>query len=150
MIHSSHVYKFRPVYLAKNDEVTTVNDCANQKYDGAIILQNIFSQVLKRLRILRAFCILHWSIPKYSLGGAVKKSTVSDSIFSLQNTYDVRDFLKPKQAAKAIYEISGAKEASGVINLCSRKLTSVAREVKYFFALESTKIKENLLAGGNS
>jgi len=146
-VSSSHVYKFGPEYLTENDEVAPVNEYANQKYDDEIILQNIFSQALKRLRILRVFSILDWGMPEYSLGGAVEKLAANGSNFSLQNTDDVRDFLTPKQVAKAI---SGTEEASGVINLCSSKPTSVAEAVKYLFILGSIEIKENLLAGDNS
>lgn len=149
-ISSSHVYKFGPEYLAENDEVAPINEYANQKYEGELILQSIFSQALEKLCILRVFSILDWGMPEYSLGGAVEKLAANCSNFSLQNTEDVRDFLTPKQVARAIYEISGTKAASGIINLCSSIPTSVAGAVKYLFALESIEIKENLLTAGHS
>lgn len=80
----------------------------------------------------------------------MEKLAANSSNFPLQNTEDVRDFLTPKQVARAIYEISGTEAASGVINLCSSTPTSVAEAVKYLFALESIKIQENLLAAGHS
>ena len=149
-VSTSHVYKFGPEYLAENNEVTPINEYANQKYEGEKILEAIFSQALERLCILRVFSILDWGMPEYSLGGAVEKLVANSSNFSLQNTDDVRDFLTPKQVAKAIYEISETAAASGVINLCSSKPTSVSGAVRYLFALENIEIRENSLSGGNS
>ena len=149
-ISTSHVYRFGPEYLLENDEVAPVNEYANQKYEGEKILEAIFSQALERLCILRVFSILDWGMPEYSLGGAVEKLAAKDSNFILRNAGDVRDFLTPKQVAEVIYEISGAEAASGVINLCSSKPTSVSGAVRYLFALENIEIRENSLSGGNS
>lgn len=149
-VSTSHVYKFGPEYLVEDDQATPINEYANQKYEGEVILQNIFSQAPEKLCILRVFSILDWGMPEYSLGGAVEKLAANRSFFPLQNTDDVRDFLTPKQVAKSIYEISRTEEASGVINLCSGKPTSVSEAVKYLFALESMDITENSLASGIS
>jgi len=149
-ISTSHVYKFGQAHLTENDTVAPINEYAAQKYEGEMILKSIFSQDLERLCIVRVFSLLDWGMPQYSLGGAVEKLATGGSNFKLHNTSDVRDFLTPKQVAGAVYEISSAKNASGVFNLSSGKATSVGVAVNYLLKLENIKVSEGALIEGNS
>jgi len=149
-ISSSHVYKFGPEFLNESDEVSPVNEYAKQKYEGEQVLRDTFSEFPERLCIIRAFSILDWGMPEFSLGGAVEKLANNSSDFVLQNCDDIRDFLTPKQMAIKIYEISQFRDANGLINLCSAKPTKVGEAVKQMLTDENLVIDDSRFLGGTS
>jgi nucleoside-diphosphate-sugar epimerase len=134
--------------ISESSPLSPANIYAEQKLEAETSLQRLFELEASRLCIIRVFSVLDWDVAPFTLGGAIKK--LVDSEFILSNSSDVRDFLTPKQVAGAVYEISSAKNASGVFNLSSGKATSVGVAVNYLLKLENIKVSEGALIEGNS
>lgn len=149
-VSSSHVYECGPEYLSETDTVAPLNEYARQKYEGEKTLQKLFAVCPEKLCIIRVFGILDWGMPEFTLGGGLEKLANKDSSFVLKNCDDVRDFLTPKQVAMKIYEISQMRNASGVINLCSGRPTTVGQAAKYMLTRENIEVDSSCMLSGTS
>jgi nucleoside-diphosphate-sugar epimerase len=118
-ISSSHVYAHSDNKLDELSPTDPTTIYAEQKLKSEEELLGIFRNDLSKLCIIRVFSVLDWDVKDFTLGGGIKKLTIPDSNYSLNNTLDVRDFLTPKQIAKAIVSISTHDQLSGIVNLCS-------------------------------
>ena len=85
----------------------------------------VFKETPEKLCIVRVFSVLDWDVADFTLGGAIKNSTISSSNFKLSNSDDVRDFLTPKLIASVLTKISHNSSISGIINLSSARGTTI-------------------------
>ncbi len=117
-VSTSHVYRKSITNIREGDEVEPINIYAEQKLAAEEILKSVYSDSPEKLTILRVFSILGWDTKEFTLGGAIRRLH-EDSSFSLDNGDDVRDFLTPKQAADAIYQVGRSEDIAQTINICT-------------------------------
>ena len=102
-----------------------VSNYAKQKLGAEEALQEIFSDELDRLCIVRVFSILGWGMSKFTLGGAVERVIDNPLDEVLRESLSERDFLTPCSIARILLKIANEDSANGVINLCTGKATTV-------------------------
>jgi len=124
-ISTSHVYNFSDKFLTEESLIQPISNYAKQKYMGEIALQSMYSNTPEKLCIVRVFSLLDWNMPDFTLGGSIQKLLKGGGEFKLKYGKDVRDFLTPRQTAKAIFSIAKNKNVFGIVNLCSSDPLSV-------------------------
>jgi UDP-glucose 4-epimerase len=128
-VSSSHVYGNKTQLISEKDSVDPQTSYANQKLNGEIVLNNIFSSCPEKLLIIRVFSILDFGMPKFTLGGAIENVISNPETSKVRNADDVRDFLSPKTVAKNL-EIIATYDISGIYNLCSGKGETIANAAR--------------------
>jgi len=118
-ISSSHVYERSTHKLDELSPTYPATKYAEQKLKSEQELTEIFRSNPSQLCIVRLFSVLDWDVKDFTLGGGIKKLTIPDSGYLLNNALDIRDFLTPKQIAKAIVLIATHDQLIGIVNLCS-------------------------------
>lgn len=134
-VSTSHVYSPATTRITEENQIQPANLYAEQKFQAEEILRDIYSDNPQGLIIIRVFSILGWDTKPFTLGGAIKK-LVDDPSFHIENGDDVRDFLTPKQAGEAIYEIGTTKHTYQTINLCTGKGISIKEAAMGMLSLE--------------
>jgi len=145
-ISTSHVYAPSKDLISETSPIAPTNIYAEQKYEAECLLEDIFTSQSHRLCIIRVFSVLDWDVAPYTLGGAIRKLTETNSDFILSNAADVRDFLTPKSIAAAIYEIATTGNQSGIVNLCSGLGISVGDAAKRMLNESGFHVEENKLS----
>lgn len=118
-ISSSHVYARSTSKLNELSATDPETKYAEQKLKSEYELVEIYKSNPSKLCIVRVFSVLDWDVKDFTLGGGIKKLSIPNSDYSLNNALDIRDFLTPKQIAKAIVSISTHGQLMGIVNLCS-------------------------------
>ena len=129
-ISTSHVYKTSLFSVTESSDLGPRDEYASQKVEAELELKHIFSTSPERLSILRVFSLLDFNMPLNSLGGALTKLEMNSPSFKISNALDIRDFLKPAQVARIIYEFAHLDHVSGVFNVCTGIPNSVFDAVK--------------------
>jgi nucleoside-diphosphate-sugar epimerase len=143
LISTSHVYAPSKDLISETSTIAPANIYAEQKYEAEVLLQDIFASESHRLCIIRVFSVLDWDVAPYTLGGAIRKMTETNSDFVLSNASDVRDFLTPKSIATAIYQIAMTGAQFEIVNLCSGSGISVGDAAKKMLHESGFKLEEN-------
>ena len=149
-VSSSHVYKKSLEKHLESSVVEPISVYAEQKARGEQEVIEIFKNYPERLVIIRVFSLLDWTLPDFTLGGMARKIYLSQSQNKIKFSDDVRDFLSSRDVANGIYRISTDEYASGVINLCTGKETSVGRAIEEMFSQTNFEGIRALLEPGNS
>lgn len=118
-ISSSHVYASSVHKLDELSPTYPSTKYAEQKLISEQELTEIFRSNPSKLCIVRLFSVLDWDVKDFTLGGGIKKLAIPHSDYLLNNALDIRDFLTPKQIAKAIISIATNDLLIGIVNLCS-------------------------------
>ena len=110
----------------------------------------VFKETPEKLCIVRVFSVLDWDVADFTLGGAIKKLTISNSDFKLSNSDDVRDFLTPKLIADILIKISHNTSISGIINLSSSFGTTILEAARKMLAESGFEFPSTRVLPGNS
>lgn len=148
-ISTSHVYGPVISQITEENQVQPVNLYAEQKFQAEEVLREIYSDNPEGLIIIRVFSILGWDTKPFTLGGAMRK-LVEDPSFHIENGDDIRDFLTPKQAGEAIYEIGTTKHVHQTINLCTGHGTSIKEAAMGMLSLAGNSPELARVRDGNS
>jgi nucleoside-diphosphate-sugar epimerase len=148
-ISTSHVYMKSIANIREDDQVEPINIYAEQKLAAEEILRNVFSDSPEKLVILRVFSILGWDTKEFTLGGAVRRLH-EDSGFTLNNGDDVRDFLTPKQAAEAIYQVGRTDKVAQTINICTGAGISIVEAARKMLLSKGDTASISRVHGGVS
>ncbi len=149
-ISTSHVYA---PSIEKITEIAMTQPSslyAEQKLTAETKISELFADAPERLCIIRVFSVLDWDVPPFTLGGAVRKLSDSDSRFELSNSDDVRDFMTPKAIAESIFEIANSDKIDGIINLCTGTGIRVGEAAMRMLKESGYKIPAQRILAGNS
>lgn len=72
-VSSSHVYKSSKDLICEDFPINPLSTYAEQKVVVEMRLQEMFSNCMNKLSIVRVFSILDWNVNEFTLGGAVRK-----------------------------------------------------------------------------
>jgi nucleoside-diphosphate-sugar epimerase len=138
-ISTSHVYAPNTQRIAEHNKVDPINIYAEQKYIAEVALRNLFERSSStKLLIIRLFSVIGLEMKPFTLGGALARILAGEDV-QLSSALDVRDFVHPRTAAKAIESISQNMEVEeDVINLCTGVGLSV-KEACQLIALQEKK-----------
>ena len=135
-VSSSHVYAPSDSLLLESSKVHPLGPYAEQKFEAEQALVEVFKETPEKLCIVRVFSILDWDVADFTLGGAIKKLTNSNSDYKVLNSDDIRDFLTPKLIASVLIKIAHTTSLAGIINLSSMFGTTI-REAAHKMLTES-------------
>ena len=141
-VSTSHVYAPSRDLISETNSLAPANVYAEQKLEAENLLQELFSTNPQRLCIVRIFSVLDWDVASFTLGGAIKRLTESDSDFILSNSSDVRDFLTPKSIARALFQIASSNTYFDTVNLCSGLGISVGDAARKMLSESGFEISE--------
>jgi UDP-glucose 4-epimerase/GDP-4-dehydro-6-deoxy-D-mannose reductase len=149
-VSSSHVYAPSDGLLLESSKVDPVGPYAEQKIEAEQTLVEVFKETPEKLCIVRIFSVLDWDVADFTLGGAIKNLTTSSSNFKLSNSDDVRDFLTPKFIASVLTKISRNTSISGIINLSSRRGTTIREATRKMLIESGFEFPSERVMPGNS
>ena len=149
-VSSSHVYAPSDGLLLESSKVDPVGPYAEQKFEAEQTVVEVFKETPEKLCIVRVFSVLDWDVADFTLGGAIKKLTISNSDFKLSNSDDVRDFLTPKLIADILIKISHNTSISGIINLSSSFGTTILEAARKMLAESGFEFPSTRVLPGNS
>ena len=86
-VSSSHVYAPSDGLLLESSKVDPVGAYAEQKIEAEQAVVEVFKETPEKLCIVRVFSVLDWDVADFTLGGAIKKLTISNSDFKLSNNF---------------------------------------------------------------
>ena len=149
-VSSSHVYAPTDGLLVESSKVDPVGAYAEQKIEAEQAVVEVFKETPEKLCIVRVFSVLDWDVADFTLGGAIKNLTTSSSNFKLSNSDDVRDFLTPKFIASVLTKISRNTSISGIINLSSRRGTTIREAARKMLIESGFEFPSEKVMPGNS
>ena len=149
-VSSSHVYAPSDGLLLESSKVDPVGAYAEQKIEAEQAVVEVFRETPEKLCIVRVFSVLDWDVADFTLGGAIKNLTISNSNFKLSNSDDVRDFLTPKLIASVLTKISHNSSISGIINLSSARGTTIREAVREMLIKSGYEFPSERVLPGNS
>ena len=149
-VSSSHVYAPSDGLLLESSKVDPVGAYAEQKIEAEQAVVEVFKETPEKLCIVRVFSVLDWDVADFTLGGAIKNLTISNSNFKLSNSDDVRDFLTPKLIASVLTKISHNSSISGIINLSSACGTTIREAAREMLIKSGYEFPSGRLLSGNS
>jgi len=124
-VSSSHVYAPSDGLLLESSKADPVGPYAEQKFEAEQTVVEVFKETPEKLCVVRVFSVLDWEVADFTLGGAIKNLTISNSDFKLSNSDDVRDFLTPKLIGNVLMKIAHNTSLSGIVNLSSMRGTTI-------------------------
>ena len=136
--------------ISESNATAPVNTYAEQKLEAETLLQSIFESSPKRLCIIRVFSVLDWDVSPFTLGGGIRKLADIDPDFILSNASDIRDFLTPKDIARALFEIALAGTQFEIVNLCTGNGISVGDAAKRMLSESGFNVDEDKFSWGRS
>ena len=148
-VSSSHVYKNSEDRIAEESPINPLSAYAEQKVAAEVGLQEMFSDCLSKLSIVRVFSILDWDTKPFTLGGAVKKIRDKQHGVYVGNSDDIRDFTTPRNAAAILHTITKIR-LSGITNLCSGIGRSVSEAVTEMLKSNDFEVPDGVLIPGHS
>ena len=149
-VSSSHVYAPSDSLLLESSNVRPLGPYAEQKFEAEQALVEVFKETPEKLCIVRVFSVLDWDVADFTLGGAIKKLTNSNSDYCLLNSDDIRDFLTPKLIASVLIEIAHTTSLSGIVNLSSMHGTTIRRAAYKMLTESGFEFPSARLLPGNS
>ena len=149
-VSTSHVYSPTSDEISETSPVSPPNPYAQQKLEAEVQLNELFMDSPERLCIARVFSVLDWDVAPFTLGGGVRKLTHEDSVYTLTNSEDIRDFLTPNRIAQSLLEIAITEKAFGVLNLCSGTGISVGDAARKMLSESGFLVPENRIIPGHS
>lgn len=148
-VSSSHVYKSSKDLICEDFPINPLSTYAEQKVVVEMRLQEMFSNCMNKLSIVRVFSILDWNVNEFTLGGAVRKIRAQQSEVSIKNSDDIRDFTTPLNAAMALAKIAEVR-LSGITNLCTGIGQSISSAVTTMLELSNCEVPEGVFIPGHS
>jgi nucleoside-diphosphate-sugar epimerase len=151
-ISTSHVYAPSNERITEENEITPINLYAEQKYKTELELRNLFEGTSStKLLIIRLFSVIGLNMKSFTLGGAISRILAGDSDLKITNASDIRDFVAPETAAKAIESISkDMKVEETVLNLCTGVGLSVREATGLVVKQKGRELPVNSFKDGNS
>jgi len=149
-VSSSHVYAPSDSLLLESSKVNPLGPYGEQKFEAEQTLVEVFKETPEKLCIVRVFSVLDWDVADFTLGGAIKNLTISNSNFKLSNSDDVRDFLTPKLIASVLTKISHNSSISGIINLSSACGTTIREAARKMLIESGYEFSSERVLPGNS
>ena len=148
-VSSSHVYKSSEDLIGEDFPINPLSLYAEQKVAVEMSLQEMFSNYMNKLSIVRVFSILDWNVNQFTLGGAVRKIREQQSDISIKNSDDIRDFTTPLKTAMALAKIAEVR-VSGITNLCTGIGQSISSALTTMLRLSNYEVPQGVLISGHS
>jgi UDP-glucose 4-epimerase/GDP-4-dehydro-6-deoxy-D-mannose reductase len=149
-VSSSHVYAPSDSLLSESSNVSPLGPYAEQKFEAEQVVVEVFKETPEKLCIVRVFSVLDWDVADFTLGGAFKKLTISNSDYKLLNSDDTRDFLTPKSIGSILMKIAHNTSLSGIVNLSSMRGTTIREAARKMLTESGFEFPSARLLSGNS
>ena len=149
-VSSSHVYAPSDSLLLESSNVRPLGPYAEQKFEAEQALVEVFKETPEKLCIVRVFSVLDWDVADFTLGGAIKKLTISNSDYKVLNSDDTRDFLTPKSIGSILMKIAHNTSLSGIVNLSSMRGTTIRGAAHKMLTESGFEFPSARLLPGNS
>jgi nucleoside-diphosphate-sugar epimerase len=130
--------------------VDPVGPYAEQKFEAEQTVVEVFKETPEKLCIVRVFSVLDWDVANFTLGGAIKKLTNSNSDYKVLNSDDIRDFLTPKLTASVLIKIAHTTSLSGIVNLSSMCGTTIREAAHKMLTESGFEFSSTRMLPGNS
>lgn len=149
-VSTGHVYKPSNANMHENSEIEPISIYAQQKLEAEKVALETLKDSCSTGMILRVFSLLDYGMPEFTLGGAAERLGSAEKLKPLKSSDDVRDFLTPKQIAKAILSIVEQGPSSGIYNLASGSGIRVKNAVKAMLHSKGINLDDRHFEKGNS
>lgn len=149
-VSSSHVYAPSDRLLLESSKVDPVGPYAEQKFEAEQTVVEVFKETPEKLCIVRVFSVLDWDVADFTLGGAIKNLTISNSDYKVLNSDDTRDFLTPKSIGSILMKIAHNTSLSGIVNLSSMRGTTIRGAAHKMLTESGFEFPSARLLPGNS
>lgn len=149
-VSTSHVYAPSQDLLNEDSSLSPLSEYAQQKYQGEMVTNQVFSDSPERACIARVFSVLNWDVKAFTLGGTLKRILKGEENLTIRNVDDIRDFQTPRDYAELLLQLALNREGIGVVNLCTGRGTSVRGAIRKMVNESQFKKIEKRLISGNS
>lgn len=131
--------------LTETSPLGPVNNYAEQKLEAELLLTNQLAGTEVELLILRVFSIFGTNGRAFTLGGRLAEIARGGNV-EIGNSDDVRDFLTPSVAARAIYDLAASSQ-QGVLNVCTGIPMRISEAVSSWLQVEEPRGRVKFVSG---
>lgn len=143
-ISSSHVYAPTDDDISESHQISSKSHYSAQKIDAENLLFKEFEDFPEKLLVVRLFSILDLNTSEESLGGAIRRIKTGQSESLISNPDHIRDFLTPRQAAKALELMTRNPNMHGLVNLCTGEGTTIKEATLRLMELNNSDYHDRL------